>query len=70
MALARTRSHKHFQLDARKLKRAQRVLRAMESPRFSEQLTLSTRSGAVVSIIFFHDLQSICDALTNARRAT
>lgn len=28
MALARTRSHKHFQLDAVKLKRAQRALRA------------------------------------------
>ena len=28
MALARTRSHKHFQLDAGKLKRAQRALRA------------------------------------------
>jgi hypothetical protein len=28
MALAKTRSHKHFQLDTRKLKRAQRVLRA------------------------------------------
>jgi hypothetical protein len=28
MALAKTRSHKHFQLDAGKLKRAQRMLRA------------------------------------------
>ena len=28
MALARTRSHKHFQLDAGKLKRAQRALKA------------------------------------------
>jgi len=28
MGLAKTRSHKHFQLDAGKLKRAQRVLRA------------------------------------------
>jgi len=28
MALAKTRSHKHFQLDAGKLKRAQRALRA------------------------------------------
>ena len=28
MALAKTRSHKHFQLDAKKLKRAQRALRA------------------------------------------
>jgi hypothetical protein len=28
MALAKARSHKHFQLDARKLKRAQRALRA------------------------------------------
>ena len=28
MALAKTRTHKHFQLDAGKLKRAQRVLRA------------------------------------------
>jgi hypothetical protein len=28
MTLARTRSHKHFQLDAGKLKRAQRALRA------------------------------------------
>jgi len=28
MALARTRSHKHFQLDAGKLKRAQRALNA------------------------------------------
>ena len=28
MALARTRSHKHFQLDTGKLKRAQRALKA------------------------------------------
>ena len=28
MALAKTRSHKHFRLDAGKLKRAQRALRA------------------------------------------
>jgi len=28
MTLAKTRSHKHFQLDTGKLKRAQRVLRA------------------------------------------
>jgi hypothetical protein len=28
MGLARTRSHKHFQLDAGKLKRAQRALKA------------------------------------------
>ena len=28
MATARNRSHKHFQLDAAKIKRAQRVLRA------------------------------------------
>ena len=28
MALAKTRSHKHFQLDTGKLKRAQRALRA------------------------------------------
>ena len=28
MATARTRSHKHFQLDAAKLRRAQRMLRA------------------------------------------
>ena len=28
MTVARTRSHKHFQLDARELKRAQRALRA------------------------------------------
>jgi len=28
MATARTRSHKHFRLDAGKIKRAQRVLRA------------------------------------------
>jgi len=28
MALAKARSHKHFQLDAGKLKRAQRALRA------------------------------------------
>ncbi len=28
MATARTRSHKHFQLDAAKLRRAQKVLRA------------------------------------------
>ena len=29
MALAKTRSHKHFQLDAGKLKRAQRALQAV-----------------------------------------
>jgi hypothetical protein len=31
MALTETRPHKHFQLDAQKLKRAQRALRAETS---------------------------------------
>ena len=42
MALAKTRSHKHFRLDAGKLKRAQRALRAKTE---TETIVRSTSSS-------------------------
>ena len=48
MALAKTRSHKHFQLDARKLKRAQRVLRAeTETETIVRATTASSKAASI-----------------------
>jgi hypothetical protein len=57
MALAKTRSHKHFQLDAGKLKRAQRALRAETETETIERALVEWAS------FWYRDRAANCDAV-------